>query len=87
LIFWILVYQFLFSFRKCILIFWITIITKHISEKLLVIKLMMLIMAILSIIMARIREDSHTLKIIGIQGDYVILAMHTLITITISILF
>lgn len=48
---------------------------------------MMLIMAILSIIMARIREDSHTLKIIGIQGDYVILAMHTLITITISILF
>lgn len=59
-------------------------LTKHIAEQLQVLKVMMMVIAVLSIFLARIREDAEDLLIFGLKGQQVVLATHSLISVAMS---
>ena len=55
-------------------------LTKHIAEQLLIIKIMMMIMAVLSIMLARFGENSEDLTMYNIPGEDIVLITHSILT-------
>lgn len=60
-------------------------LTKHIAEQVMVLKIMMMVLAILSIFLSRLSEHAESLEVFGLQGEQVVLTTHSIMSAAMSI--